>query len=117
MRIFNAGKEIPVQGRINCKTEGFLYLLWSEKNPEKQYLGRCSHSVAARLREHRNSIINKMRGKAVPDHFMKLRSTENDLKFVPFIKMRDKNPHGLIAYEKYLINRYNLVASGINLIL
>ena len=59
----------------------------------------------------------KMRGKAVPDHFMKLRSTEKDLRFVPFIKMRNKNPHGLIAYEKYLINHCNLVASGINLIL
>ena len=85
--------------------------------PEKQYLGRCSRSVGTRFREHRNSIINKVKGKAVPDHFMKIKSNEKDLKFVLFIKMKDKNPHGLIAYEKYLINRYNLVASGINLIL
>ena len=48
---------------------------------------------------------------------MKIRSNENDLRFVPFIKMKNNNPHRLIAYEKYLINRYNLVASGINLIL
>ena len=31
VRVFNVRKEIPVQGRINCKTVGFLYLLWSEK--------------------------------------------------------------------------------------
>ena len=117
VRVFNAGKEIPVQGRINCKTVGFLYLLWSEKNPEKQYLDRCGHSVAARLREHRNSIIKKIRGKAVPDHFLSLRSMVDDLKFVPFMKIRNKNPHILIAYEKHLINCYNLVASSINLIL
>ena len=72
--------------------------------------------MGMRLREHRNSIINREVGKSVPDFFMKICSTEDDLRFVPFIKMKDKNPFGLIAYEKYLINKYNLIASGINLI-
>ena len=40
VRIFNAGRDIPVQGRINCKTEGFLYILWSAKRPDMQYLGK-----------------------------------------------------------------------------
>ena len=116
VRIYNAGGEIPVQGRLNCKTEGFLYVLWSAKKPNMQYLGRCSRSVGARFREHRNSIINKEVGKAIPAYFMKIKSYENDLRFVPFIRMKDKNPFGLMAYEKYLINKYNLVASRINLI-
>ena len=116
VRIFNAGRDIPVQGTLNCKTEGFLYILWSAKRPNMQYLGRSSRSVGTRFREHRNSIINREVGKSVPDYFMKICSSEDDLRVVPFIRMKDKNPFGLIAYEKYLINKYNLVASGINLI-
>ena len=81
-----------------------------------QYLGKSTRSVGARFREHRNSIINGVIGKTVPDFFRKIRSTEDDLRFVPFMKMKNNNPFGLIVYEKHLINKYNLVASGINLI-
>ena len=116
VRIFNAGRDIPVQGRINCKTEGFLYILWSAKRPDMQYLGKSTKSVATRFTQHRRSIINGEVGKAVPDFFRETRSTEDDLRFVPFMKMKDNNPFGLITYEKHLINKYNLVASGINLI-
>ena len=63
VRVYNTGEDIPVQGRLNCKTEGFLYLLWSSKNLEKQYLGHCGRSVVARLREHRRAIINRIRVK------------------------------------------------------
>ena len=72
VRVYNMGEDIPVQGHLNCKTEGFLYLLWSAKNSEKQYLGRCGRSVVARLREHRRAIINRTQGKAIADHFSKL---------------------------------------------
>ena len=115
--VYNVGEDIPVQGRLNCKTVGFLYLLWSAKDPTKQYLGRCSHNVVSRLCEHRRSIINKVRGKAIPDHFAKIKSTINDLRFVPFKKIKSKNPHVLIEYERHLINRYNLVTAGVNMIL
>ena len=49
VRVYNTGEDTLVQGRINCKTEGFLYLLWSSKNPTKQYLGRCGRWVSASI--------------------------------------------------------------------
>mgnify|MGYP006924392720 CR=1 FL=1 len=29
------GKEIEVKGKLNCKTPGFVYVLWSMKAPEQ----------------------------------------------------------------------------------
>lgn len=116
VRVYNTGEDIPVQGRINCKTEGFLYLLWSSKNPSKQYLGRCGRWVSVRLGKHRRDIVNKTRGRVIVEHFAKIRSSVNDLWFVPFMKIRSKDLHVLIELERNYINQYNLVVVGINAI-
>ena len=117
MRVYNMGETIPVRGRINCKTEGFLYLLWSAKDPSQQYLGRCSRQVSARLGEHRRDIINKTKGRVIAEHFARIRSGAPDLQFVPFMNIKSKDPHMLIELERKYINQYNLVVAGINVIL
>ena len=81
-----------------------------------QYLGKSTKSVGTRFTQHRRSILNDEIGKTIPDYFRKIKSNEDDLRFVPFMKMKDNNPFGLITYEKHLINKYNLVACGINII-
>ena len=115
--IYNTGEKIPIKGRMDCKTRGFLYLVWSNKDPKVQYLGRCSRQVSDRLMEHRRDVMNNKKGKAVAEHFHKLRSKVGDFRFMPFLKIRSDNPHVILCLERYYINKYNLVAGGINSIL
>ena len=115
--IYNTGEVIPIRGRMDCKTMGFLYLVWSLKDPTVQYLGRCSRQVWVRLGEHRRDIMKNTKGRAVAEHFARLRSKVRDFKFIPFLKIRSTDPHVIIELEKKYINKYNLVATGINTIL
>ena len=115
--IYNTGEKISIRGRMDCKTRGFLNLVWSQKDPKVQYLGRCSRQVGARLGEHRRDIMNNTKGRVVAEHFARLKSKVRDFKFIPFLKIRSTDPHVIIELEKYYINKYNLVARGINAIL
>ena len=55
--ITNTNTVIPVDGRINCKTTwGFLYLLWSAKAPDRQYLGSSGQIPGERLGQHRRDM-------------------------------------------------------------
>ena len=84
-----SNKEIIVDGKINCRTRGFLYMLWSTKAPEKLYLGSSCREARERLREHKLDIENG-RQVAVADHFMDTRSDVSDLMFRPFMRVRSR---------------------------
>ena len=101
IKVYNTGEVIPVRGRITCKTEGgFLYFLWSKKDPSRQYLGCSGHKVGTRLGEHRRDILNKIKGKVVAEHFANIKSDVRDLVFVPFMRIRSSDPHVLKVLEK-----------------
>ena len=118
VKIASTGQEIPVEGKINCKSPGgHLYLLWSSKSPEQQYLGSSSREPRERLREHRRDIINMKLEKAVPEHFHSTRSNEDDIVFAPFKRIKSKNRHVLLHFETKAINEFNLVEAGVNRIL
>ena len=69
VKFHSTGQVIQVEGRINCKTNcGYLYLLWSSKAPNKQYIGSSSREPRFRLGEHRD-IENGRLDKAVFKHF------------------------------------------------
>ena len=85
--IYNTGEKIPIKGRMDCKTRGFLYLVWSNKDPRVQYLGRCSRQVSDRLGEHWRDVMNNKKGKAVAEHFHRLKSKVGDFRFMPFLKI------------------------------
>ena len=117
VKVYNTGDMLKIEDNMNCKTKGFLYLVWSDKDPRVQYLGRSSRQVAERLMEHRRDIMENVKGKKVAEHFHRLRSKIRDFRFVPFKKIHDDNPHVIERLEKHYINVYNLVAKGINAIL
>ena len=118
VEIHNSGEKIPVEGRINCKTGGgFLYLLWSEKDPGKQYLGSSGQEPRRRLGSHKSDIENQRLNKAVAKHFFETKSTVKDLRFVPFKKLKSKDKLILKHFENKAINDYNLIEKGINRIL
>ena len=117
VKIHNTGDVLRIEDKMNCKTRGFLYLVWSDKDPKVQYLGRSSRPVADRLLEHRRNIMDNKKGRAVAEHFHKLRSKVRDFRFMPFLKVHDDNPLVIEQLEKHYINVYNLVARGINWIL
>ena len=118
VKISNTGQEVPVEGRINCKTRGgYLYLLWSRKVPQQQYLGSSSREPRKRLGEHRRDISDVKVEKAVACHFADTHSYEEDIVFVPFLRVRSSNPWVLRHLEGKSINDYNLVDAGVNRIL
>ena len=61
--------------------------------------------------------MNNKKGKAIAEHFYKLKSKVEDFRFMPFLKIWSENPHVILHLEKYYINKYNLVDGGINMIL
>ena len=118
VRIHTTGQEVQVEGSITCKTRGgYIYLLWSKKAPAKQYLGSSAREPRKRLGEHRRDIEGGRVEKAVPKHFADTHSTEDDLVFIPFKRVRSSNTLVLRHLETLFINDFNLVEAGINRIL
>ena len=82
-----------------------------------QYLGSCNRKVSTRVGEHRRDIADKVKGKAVAEHFERIRSGVEDLVFIPFMRVRSDDPEVLRVLEQKYINDYNLIEAGINVIL
>ena len=71
---------------------------------------------ADRLGEHQQGIANN-KEKAIPIYFREIKNTMKDIVFVPFRKVKTRNPWILKGMETKLINEYNLIDTGINRIL
>ena len=67
--------------------------------------------------EHRRDVMNNKKGRSVAEHFHRLKSKVGDFRFMPFLKIRNDNPHVIIRLERHYIKKYNLVAGGFNSIL
>ena len=118
VKLFSTGQVVQVEGRINCKTKGgYLYLLWSSKAPEKQYIGSSEREPRYRLGEHKRDIQNGRINKAVPKHFSDTKSTVKDLVFVPFKRIKATDRFTLKHFENKAINDFNMIDAGINRIL
>ena len=116
--LFITGRQIIIEGSINCKTTGgYLYLLWSSKAPSKQYLGSSTRQPRERLREHKGDINNKRMNKAVAKHFHDTGSTVSDLVFIPFKRIKCQDKLMLKHFENWAINEYDMISAGINRIL
>ena len=113
----NTGQKIKVEGKINCKSRGFLYLLWSRKVPTMQYIGSSEQEVRRRLGQHKGDILNMRLNKAVAKHFYDTRSTVADLMFVPFKLVKSTDRMVLRHFENQYINQFNLIEAGVNRIL
>ena len=112
------GKEIEVKGKLNCKTPGFVYVLWSMKAPEKAYLGSSSRRPKDRLWEHKYSVsIEEGKDGAVANHFYETWSDTSDLVFRPVLKVKSSSPWVIKHFESKLMNELNLVEEGVNRIL
>jgi hypothetical protein len=117
VRITSTNTVINVDGRLNCKsTGGFLYLLWSSKVPTVQYLGSSGQTPGARLRQHRQDIMDGA-DKAVAKHFRDTRSSVDNLMFRPFMKLTASSPAIRLHYEHKFLNEHDQINSGINRIL
>ena len=91
--------------------------MWSRKDPGKQYLGSSTQEPRRRLGSHKSDIENQRVNKAVAKHFVDTKSTVQDLRFVPFKKLKSKAKLILKHFENRLIKKYNLIKAGINRIL
>ena len=110
----NTGEVVPVEGKLNCSSKNFIYLLWSVKDPSKQYCGSSGREVRRRCGEHRRDIENDLVTKAVPNHFHTIGSGVKDLVFVPFKKIFSSDPAVRLHFEREAINKFNLLDEGVN---
>ena len=101
---------------IDCKTKGFVYVLWSKKVPEKVYVGSSCRQVKDRLREHRRDI-EEGKQVAVANHFGETRSAVSDIVFRPVMKVKSNCRWVLRHFESRLINELNVLEEGVNRIL
>ena len=62
VKIHSSGEIVKIEGRLNCKSKSFLYVLESSKTakdpgaPPSQYVGQSGGTVATRLQGHIRSI-------------------------------------------------------------
>ena len=117
IHISSSDVSVPIQGKITCKTSapgGFLYCLTNTKT-NKQYVGESGRQrPLERFREHKRDIENKRVDKCVPKHFSAHNSGSEDLKFLPFMAIKNKNPYVRKFLEREFINSHNLIEEGIN---
>ena len=92
-------------------------MLWSNKAPDKQYIGSSSREPRDRLGEHRRDIQNRKLEKAVSKHFSDTNNTVEDLIFVPFKKIKSNDRNVLKHFETKAINDFNMIDAGVNRIL
>ena len=117
VKLKSTGQEIKVEGQLNCKTKGFLYLLWSRRAEDQVYLGSSCREPRERLGEHRRDIENNWVEKAVPQLFVNTHSYVEDLVFRPIKRVKLSYRWVLRHFETRLINMLNLVEAGVNRVL
>jgi hypothetical protein len=112
-----SGQVERVQGRLNCNqggSGGFLYLAICAKSGAG-YLGESGRDQpVARFQEHRRSV--EQGNNAVGEHFAAHRCGTEELKFIPFMAVKEKSPYVRKYLEKLLISKHSFVESdlGIN---
>ena len=110
VRVPSSGEVEQVQGRLTCKeggVGGFLYLAVCSKSGAG-YLGESGRQQPlARFQEHRRSV--EMGTKAMGEHFREQHCGTEELKFVPFLAVRERNPY----VRKYLETDFQAWLGGI----
>ena len=126
--ITSNGVQIVVEGKISCTSKGgFIYLLWSAKDPIKKYLGSSVDTPGYCLASLRDDIANQRLDMAVPAHFHSTNSGVDDLVFMPVKLFKKKYSAfrwmikniSLVReeHEMEFINKYNLGDAGIERII
>ena len=112
-----SGQMEKVQGRLTCKQlgkGGFIYLLTCTKTGAG-YLGESGRvEPCKRFQEHRRSVERVER--TVGEYFADARCGGEELTFLPFIAVKEKDPYVRRYLEKLLISKHSFVDSplGIN---
>jgi len=113
----NTGKVHQVKSLIRCTDTYIIYTIQCKKCPTKEYCGKTTQQISQRFYQHYMSVINKELTKPVSEHFNLRGHTINDMKMIPFEKLRDKNETRLTIREKYWIVEKDSVTKGLNKIL
>ena len=119
-KIHSSGETVRVEGKLNCKSKSFLYVLESSKTPKgpgsppSQYVGQSGTTVATRLRAHIRSIEDQDEEKVVGKHFKETYSTREDLVFTPIMTVKVNNPWVRLHFERRFMNQHGGVDKFLN---
>ena len=107
---------------MTCSSSNLLYLLSCRKGdgvcPDlPQYGGETGQEAVKRFTEHHASVTNNCQlntVKPVGQHFRLPGHSVSDISFVPVEKIYSNNVFVRKSREKLMINRLNLIDSGLN---
>ena len=121
IKIHSSREVVKVEGKMNCKSKSFLYVLESSKTPKgpgsppSQYVGQSGATVATRLAGHVRSIEEENEDKVVGKHFKETNSGREDLSFTPIMKFKTDNPWVRMNYERRFMNQHGGVDKFLNM--
>jgi hypothetical protein len=121
IKISSTGVELPISGQLTCQSSNLLYIGSCAKGdrtcPDRpQYCGETGKTAEERFVGHRNSIVQACQAATslpVGEHFRSAGHSVTDFVFTPVEKISG----GVFirkAGEKRLINKLNLIDSGLN---
>ena len=122
VEISNSGEKLPIKGNVTCTTLHILYLMTCTKGdrvcPDRlQYCGETGKSGEARFCGHRNTVTQPCHDNTtlpVGDHFRQPGHSVANLVFTPVEKIFSDNVFVRKVRERNLINRLDLINSGLN---
>ena len=119
--ISSTGKELPIRGKLTCKSSNLLYLVTCEKGthmcPINQYVGETGQTGEQRCSEHRNTVVQDCHQgttKPVGEHFQGRGHSVSDMRFTPIEKIYSSNIFVRKTREKRLINQLDMIREGLN---
>ena len=108
----NLGPPITIEHRLCCRTSNVVYIA-KDLQDGKLYAGETKREVRARLSEHVSSIENVTDASAVGKHFNRMNHAADKLVMVPIVKVTGGTMVRK-SIERVIINRYDLINSGMN---
>jgi hypothetical protein len=120
--VSSTGEELPIKGRLTCKSANLLYMVTCEKGaptcPDRQqYVGETGQTGEERFAEHRNTVVqvcHQGTTKPVGSHFQGPGHSVSDMRFTPIEQIYSNNIFVRKTRERRLINTLDLIRKGLN---
>ena len=101
--------------KLDCNSYNIVYMIECQKdNCKKRYVGESKRSLKHRLAEHRGYVINKHMDKTTGAHFSTAGHSLSDLKIMVIEQVKKKDTEYRKQREKYFIQKFNTLNTGLN---
>ena len=114
--ISHSGEKIDIKTPIDCQTSNVIYELHCKKD-SLPYIGETSKTAETRFVGHLNTILQDCHSNTntpVGQHFRSAGHSHTDIEVTPIEKITSRNHFVRKAREAFLIDKHQLLTSGLN---